>query len=32
MGSTPGLRRGPGEGNINAIHYSRLGFPMDKEA
>ena len=30
--SSPGLGRGPGEGNINAIHYFCLGFPMDKEA
>ena len=32
MGLIPGLGRGPGEGNINTIQYSCLGFPMDKEA
>ena len=32
MGSVPGLGRGSGEGNINTIQYSCLGFPMDKEA
>ena len=32
MGSVPGLRRSPGEGNDNRLHYSYLGNPMGREA
>ena len=31
MGSVPGLRRSPGEGNGNVLQYSRLGNPLDRE-
>ena len=30
MGSIPGLRRSPGEGNGNPFQYSCLGNPMDR--
>ena len=30
MGSIPGLRRSPGEGNGNSLQYPCLGNPMDK--
>ena len=30
LGSTPGLRRIPGEGNGNPFHYSFLDNPMDR--
>ena len=29
-GSIPGLRRSPGEGNGNPLHYSCLKNPMDR--
>ena len=32
MGSIPGLRRSPGEGNGNRLQYSYLGNPMDRAA
>ena len=32
MGSIPGLRRSPGEGNGNPLQYSCLGNPMDRGA
>ena len=32
MGSIPGLRRSPEEGNGNPLHYSCLENPMDREA
>ena len=32
IGSVPGLRRSPGEGNGNSLQYSCLGNPMDGEA
>ena len=32
LGSTPGSRRSPGEGNGNPLQYSCLGNPMDREA
>ena len=32
MGSVPGLRRSPGEGNGNSLQYSCLGNPMDRRA
>ena len=32
MGSIPGSRKTPGEGNGNPIQYSCLGNPMDREA
>ena len=32
MGSVPGLRRSPGEGNGNPLQYSCLENPMDKGA
>ena len=32
VGSIPGLRRSPGEGNSNPVQYSCLGSPMDKGA
>ena len=32
MGSIPGSRRSPGEGNDNPLQYSCLGNPMDKGA
>ena len=28
----PRLGRSPGEGNVNALQYSRLGNPMDRGA
>ena len=28
----PGLRRYPGEGNVNSLQYSCLGNPMDRGA
>ena len=31
-GSIPGLRRSPGEGNGNPLHYSCLKNPMDRGA
>ena len=31
VGSTPGLKRVPGEGNGNPLQYSCLGNPMDRE-
>ena len=31
-GSVPGLRRSPGEGNGNPLHYSCLENPMDRGA
>ena len=30
VGSVPGLRRCPGEGNGNPLQYSCLGNPMDR--
>ena len=30
MGSIPGLRRSPGEGNGNLLQYSCMGNPMDR--
>ena len=30
LGSIPGLRRSPGEGNGYPLQYSRLGNPMDR--
>ena len=32
VGSIPGFRRSPGEGNDNLLQYSCLGNPMDREA
>ena len=32
LGSTPGLRRSPGEGNGNPLQYSCLENPMDRGA
>ena len=32
LGSIPGLRRSPGEGNSNPLQHSCLGKPMDKGA
>ena len=32
MGSIPGSRRSPGEGNGNPLQYSCLGNPMDRGA
>ena len=32
MGSIPGLRRAPGEGNGNPLQYSCLENPMDRGA
>ena len=32
VGSIPGFRRSPGEGNDNLLQYSCLRNPMDKEA
>ena len=32
LGSTPGIGRSPGEGNGNALQYSCLENPMDREA
>ena len=32
LGSTPGSRRSPGEGNGNPLHYSCLENPMDGRA
>ena len=32
MGSIPGLRRSPGEGNGNSLQYPCLGNPMDRGA
>ena len=32
VGSTPGSRRLPGEGNGNPLQYSCLGNAMDREA
>ena len=32
MGSIPGLRRSPGEGNGNPLQYSCLESPMDRGA
>ena len=32
MGSIPGLRRSPGEGNSNPLQYSFLENPMDRGA
>ena len=32
LGSIPGLRRTPGEGNGNPLQYSCLGNPMDRGA
>ena len=32
LGSSPGLRRSPGEGNDNPLQYSCLGNPMDRGA
>ena len=32
LGSIPGLRRSPGEGNGNPLQYSCLENPMDGEA
>ena len=31
LGSIPGSRRFPGEGNGNPLQYYYLGNPMDKE-
>ena len=31
MGSIPGSRKSPGEGNDNPVQYSNLGNPMDKK-
>ena len=28
----PGSGRSPGEGNVNPLQYSYLGYPMDREA
>ena len=30
LGSIPGLRRSPGEGNVNPLQYSCLENPMDR--
>jgi len=30
VGSTPGLRKSPGEGNGNPLQYFSLGNPMDR--
>ena len=32
MGSIPGLKRSPGEGNRNPPQYSFLGHPMNRRA
>ena len=32
VGSIPGLRRSPGEGNGNPLQYTRLENPMDRGA
>ena len=32
LGSFPGLRRSPGEGNGNPLQYACLENPMDREA
>ena len=32
LSSIPELRRSPGEGNGNPLHYSCLGNPMDRRA
>ena len=32
LGSIPGLRRSPGEGNGNPLQYFFLENPMDREA
>ena len=32
LGSIPGSRRSPGEGNGNPLQYSCLGSPMDRGA
>ena len=32
MGSIPGSRRSPGEGNGNPLHYSLLRDPIDRGA
>ena len=32
LGSTPGLRRSPGEGNDYSLQYSCLKNPMDRGA
>ena len=32
VGSTPGLKRSPGEGNGNPLHCSSLGDPIDRGA
>ena len=32
LGSIPGSRKSPGEGNGNQLQYSCLGNPMDREA
>ena len=32
LGSIPGWRRSPGEGNGNPLQYSCLGNPMDRGA
>ena len=32
VGSSPGFRRFPGEGNGNPLQYSYLGNPMDRGA
>ena len=32
VGSIPGLRKSPGEGNFNPLQYSYLGNPMDRGA
>ena len=29
-GSISGLERSPGEGNVNSLQYSCLGYPMDR--
>ena len=31
-GSTAGLGRSPGDGNVNPLQYSCLGNPVDREA
>ena len=32
VGSIPGLRKSPGEGNGNPLQYSYLGNPVDRGA
>ena len=32
IGSIPRVRRSPGEGNGNSLHYSCLGNPTDRAA